>query len=138
MTKKTKTTKTKALADPAIFKKIIDAAARNLKHVQAAYRIVANDGTVYEYNVDRVIPRKSGGKKKKEAKYPTNLLRDIFMPHVVEMNVGDLCSIPVPEDIDMETLRIRACAFANLAWGAGNYKSHVNRSSRTVEMFRHG
>lgn len=73
-------------------------------------------------------------KKKTKADYaPKGTYKNVILPHIATMTVGDVAVIPAGA-FDISTFQSRVAATANHLWGSGSYKTAV--VGNTVEILR--
>lgn len=113
---------------PAIVQRLVNDALRNLRLAGCAYRVMDADGGVFENDIDRFEP------KKPRAQY--GKVKSVYFDLINGIQVGDVVVVPVPEDVELHSVQSGICATLGESIGTGNYTTHLNNSSRAVEVMR--
>lgn len=117
-----------------IYQKVIAVATRNLRQIGCAFKIVDEDGNVFEHDVERVI---SPAKEKRQAnKYNYGQVRRTYLEYIKNLQPGEVALIPFDTVVAPVATQSGACAWMAENWGAGTYTTHMNRDKNVVEILR--
>lgn len=65
-------------------------------------------------------------------------IQAIYLPHVQDMEAGDVAKFAVPEDYTLEEVRGPLSAWASITWGKGNQLSRIVKDEHAIEIMRLG
>lgn len=110
--------------------------------IRAAAAAMAREGIPFEIH----LPADDGGvevlggikqegekKRTRVVKHPRGEMRDYIMPHLRDLQIGDVATIPLGP-YATEELRGAVTSHAHLLWGKGSYTSHSTEYN--IELMR--
>ena len=117
---------------PTIVTKTIARAIEMLTASGAKFKVISPNGDEFgELEVAQQVERK------KNFKFKHGFLLSIYLPHVENLQAGEVAQIPVREDgVALEDVRGAACAWMTTHWGKGTYTTGIDKTFNTVEVLR--
>ncbi len=67
---------------------------------------------------------------------PKGTLSDIYLPVVEHMQAGQMATVQVPHDEDINKFRSAMCGWMVRAWGAESFITELDRESNKITVLR--
>jgi hypothetical protein len=75
--------------------------------------------------------------KKRALKYGRGEMSKIYEPIIQEVKSGQLIELSCPDEFEIEDYRSSISAWCSNRWGRKQHNTVVNKTNKTVELYRH-